>query len=206
MLQIKPNELKAISLAASTEETRYYLKGVFIEQYESGEISLAATDGYRLHVLNYKNREEVIDSFILSSTDIKRIDGLVKIAQKAVGRNQAASVVVFIDKPSRDHCTLEISIGLVDGEKSSFRCDPIDGTFPDYRRIVPSRDREEQGSPQCFNAVYLADFGEAAKLLKPDNKSQQIVIHPAEDAGSPAFVTLNQNPEFLGVIMPILRN
>ncbi len=68
---IKANELEAISLASSTEQTRYYLCGVCIESYQDGTIGLISTDGHRLASLRAKLTEQPKESFILSSDDIK---------------------------------------------------------------------------------------------------------------------------------------
>jgi hypothetical protein len=79
----------------------------------------------------------------------------------------------------------------------------IDGTFPDYRRIVP---QDLDGKPAQYNPAYLADFAKARKELGGDpgknGGTGPIVRYNGE---SPAVVDFAWDTGFqaIGVLMPI---
>ena len=101
--------------AISTEETRYYLNGIFAHNTSDG-ITLAATDGHRLarHVLEVK--DEIPDVIIPH----KAINEIYKLLDSDdVDMEIAAKFVRF-------------TIGNV-----VLITKTIDGKFPDYARVIP---------------------------------------------------------------------
>jgi DNA polymerase-3 subunit beta len=79
----------------------------------------------------------------------------------------------------------------------------VDGTFPDYRRVVP---QDLDGKPAQYNPAYLADFAKARVELgaEPTKKGgASPVVH--YNGGSPAVVDFAYNTGFqaIGVIMPL---
>lgn len=114
--------------AISTEETRYYLNGIFLHVTDDKEpvLKAAATDGHRL-----------------ARFTIARPDGAegmpdVIVPRKAVGElrkllEEATDGAVQIDlSPSKIRFTLGGAGGVVLTSKL------IDGTFPDYSRVIPT--------------------------------------------------------------------
>ena len=80
----------------------------------------------------------------------------------------------------------------------------VDGTFPDYRRVVP---QDLDGKPAQYNPQYLADFAKARQeltgsKLDKDGKGSPIVRY---NGGSPAVVDFAYETGFqaIGVLMPI---
>lgn len=117
--------------AISTEETRYYLNGIFLHTKESddGETKLCAvaTDGHRLAKVEIKAPEGA-----------ENIDGII-IPRKTVGE-----IRKLAEESSDD---IEVSIS---DSKISFACDSvmlisklIDGTFPDYEKVIPTDNDKE---------------------------------------------------------------
>ena len=51
-ITVNARALKAAAMCASNEETRFYLKGVFVETTPAG-VTLTATDGHRLVAMNH---------------------------------------------------------------------------------------------------------------------------------------------------------
>lgn len=173
-LSIPTNILKAVSLFASKEETRYYLNGVCVEA-EQDAIRLIATDGHRLFTarIDCENLES-FEAFIIPSDAIKR----------ALTGNKDESVELAI-KP--------YSLASV-----SFA--PIEGSFPDWRRVAPS---EVSGVPSQLNTEYFADFGKAAKFLNGGRKAfagQGVFI--AHNGTAPCVVTF-QRDDCIGLLMPM---
>ena len=126
--------------AISTEETRYYLNGIFLHVTED-ELKAAATDGHRL-----------------ARFTIARPDGAggmpdVIVPRKAVGElrkllEEALDGNVVIDlSASKIRFTLGGAGGVVLTSKL------IDGTFPDYSRVIPTgNDKLLKVDPKSFFA------------------------------------------------------
>jgi len=108
--------IRKVMPAVSTEETRYYLNGIFFE-FQAG-LKLTATDGHRLFHYSPESVPNDIESFILpreACAAIAAIKGGIWSMQAANGR------VSFSDSVS----------GIIINSKM------IDGTFPDYNRVIP---------------------------------------------------------------------
>jgi DNA polymerase-3 subunit beta len=124
--------------AISTEETRYYLNGIFLHVTD-GELKAAATDGHRLA------------RFTLQLPD--GADGMpdVIVPRKAVGElrkllEEALDANVQVDlSASKVRFTLGGEGGVVLTSKL------IDGTFPDYSRVIPTgNDKLLKLDPKSF--------------------------------------------------------
>lgn len=98
-----------VSFAISTEETRYYLNGVF---FKGGQSVAVATDGHRLarH----------------SGPELPAFEGVI-VPRKTVGLLPKGNVKVAVSQQ-------KIRIVLDDVRITSKL---IDGTFPDYERVIP---------------------------------------------------------------------
>lgn len=190
---IKANELEAIALAASTEQTRYYLNGVCVETYADNSCGLVATDGHRLHAIN--TQDAPTGSFILGNDDIKKILSMYRAELKTTAKTIREHLVIVI---THENGALTLSVMLGDKACGSFVSAPVDGQFPDWRRTVPSGDCES--GPVGFNAMYLADFGKASKLL--GHGLHGIVVESTSSSG-PARIRAIGCPAFAGVCMPM---
>jgi DNA polymerase-3 subunit beta len=117
--------LKFVQNCQSSEETRYYLNGVFFNT-EIGE--LVATDGHRL------------GKYL--SEDIKAIGTLLKNFNQANGfilPKKAVDVLINLETSCET-----INISLMDNKEIQISCNDfilrskvIDGNFPDYTRVIP---------------------------------------------------------------------
>lgn len=105
-----------VGFAASTESTKYYLMGVFLDTY--GEtVTMAATNGHKMAVFDTDMKTSA-PSVIVPSEAVSEI---VKIAEKAD--------TVSIGWTDR-HIVIEAGT-------TRFASKLIDGTFPQYRRVIP---------------------------------------------------------------------
>jgi DNA polymerase-3 subunit beta len=110
--------------AISTEETRYYLNGIYLHAAENDGVKVlraVATDGHRLALVDMPLPEGAAD-----------MPGVI-VPRKAV--SELRKLVDDVDG--------EVTIGLSD-TKIRFAFDDlvltsklIDGTFPDYERVIP---------------------------------------------------------------------
>ena len=177
--------LKAVLTVASDEETRYYLNGVNVEVRKDG-VTYCATDGHRLLVARQKGlNPDDVPPFIIPSKLIKS----VKL------------------KKSTDLCdiTVEGTRVTIHYLGESIGADLIDGTFPDYRRVIPAT---TNGKHANFNFDYLASFNDAARLFRDDTKSNfkayPIVHHNGDEPALVEFVLdEREGIEAVGVIMPV---
>ncbi|WP_422036571.1 DNA polymerase III subunit beta [Reyranella sp.] len=150
-----------VAHAQSDEQTRYYLNGIFIHD-RAGKLGLVATDGHRLGlaiVEPSKPLPENLPGIILPRQSVPE---LLRIATEA----------------KQDELTLEISetrlqVAHTDVE---FSTRLVDGTFPDYDRVIP-RDNECR-----FNAGRVALAGAVARcatLASDGTSAVRMQIHKA---------------------------
>jgi hypothetical protein len=82
---------------------------------------------------------------------------------------------------------------------------PVDGTYPDWRRVVPTGEEvpsdkpEDQPGRVHFNHAYIGDFAKMGKLLDGSP-----MLHPVT-ASAPCLVTFGERADCFGVIMPVRR-
>ena len=129
--------------AISTEETRYYLNGIFLHVAEEngGVLKAAATDGHRLArftVPRPAGAEGMPDVIVPR----KCVAELRKLLEESLDAN------VLVDlSPSKIRFTLGGEGGVVLTSKL------IDGTFPDYSRVIPTgNDKLLKLDPKSFFA------------------------------------------------------
>lgn len=120
-----------VSFAISTEETRYYLNGIYLHMRpEAGGGNapwMVTTDGHRLSLAR-----------IAPDLDLPAADGPVGLGQGSIIQRRAIPVLVSLAK----HGAVSLSFwGLwVRAESGgvTMYAKLIDGTFPDYERVIPS--------------------------------------------------------------------
>jgi DNA polymerase III beta subunit, central domain len=150
MLRFNANLFRLAFTCASNEETRYYLKGVFVEPHLQGGVTLTATDGHRLVCIRDESGQ-ADESAIINLGD----------AVKQCKAKAGATRIVAIETGESDATIFEER----DGASGSFRVAiatavRVDGTFPDYRRVVPQEFTNE-GAPG-FQGKYVSAFGDLA--------------------------------------------
>jgi DNA polymerase-3 subunit beta len=127
--------------AISTEETRYYLNGIFLHVSDDDQpvLKAAATDGHRLARFTLP-RPEGADGMPDVIVPRKAVGELRKLLEEALDGN------VEIDlSPSKIRFTLGGEGGVVLTSKL------IDGTFPDYSRVIPTgNDKLLKLDPKSF--------------------------------------------------------
>jgi DNA polymerase III subunit beta len=130
--------IDATRFAISTEETRYYLNGIYIHKAESGELCAVATDGHRLAMTRQAlpSGAAQMPSIILPR---KAVIELRKLLDDFDG-----DVLVGLSETRA-----EFRFGVV-----RLTSKLIDGTFPDYTRVIPvGNDRIMQVDVSAFSAA-----------------------------------------------------
>lgn len=185
MLTIDLRAIKAAAFAMSTDDVRYYLKGVCVDIDRAHGAVAVATDGNRLIACLAAETSAIpadapTRAIIIPADTVKRI----KLAKR-----------VF-DATLRDNGDGTWAILYWD-DIYTFR--PVDGTFPMWRRVLPSH--REPGARAHFNPDYLADFKAAGAVYVKG--TQPAVVEHGED---PAWVLFRDDIPAVGVVMPMRRH
>src|ERR1700754_2049536 len=162
--------------AISTEETRYYLNGIYLHVAGSGKSQMlraVATDGHRLAQveLPLPAGAEGMPGVIVPRKTVTEVQRLIDDAGAEVSIELSSSKIRF-------------SIGNV-----VLTSKLIDGTFPDYQRVIPSgNDKELSIDKKDFEAAVdrvstvSSERGRAVKLSLSSGKLILSVTNP--DSGS----------------------
>lgn len=172
--------LAAISHSAGEEETRYYLKGVCVEIDESG-CNYVATDGHQLAATRreYEHPSQLVGRWIIPTEICRHF--------KTTRRTTSFDATLTLQECGK------LSLEYV-GLSVSFL--PIDGSFPDWRRVVPA---STNGEIAQFGFKVLEKLAKVAKALGQDSGALGI----AHNGAGPALVDLNvDDGAAFGVIMP----
>jgi DNA polymerase-3 subunit beta len=158
--------------AISTEETRYYLNGIFLHVAEE-ELKAAATDGHRLarFTLPRPDGAEGMPDVIVPR---KCVGELRKLLEEALDTNVEVDL-----SASKIRFTLGGENGVVLTSKL------IDGTFPDYSRVIPTgNDKLLRLDPRSFYegvdrvATIATEKTRAVKMALENDKVTLSVTSP----------------------------
>ncbi|MBD9444569.1 MULTISPECIES: DNA polymerase III subunit beta [unclassified Rhizobium] len=178
--KLKATDLKMLidrtQFAISTEETRYYLNGIFFHTIESkGDLKLraVATDGHRLARadVDAPSGSEGMPGIIIPRKTVGELQKLVDVPD--------AMVTVEVSDAK-----IRLSIGSI-----VMTSKLIDGTFPDYQRVIPTNNDKEM-RVDCTTFAQAVDRvstisserGRAVKLALSDGQLLLTVNNP--DSGS----------------------
>ena len=225
MFQFSANLYRIAFSCVSKETTRYYLGGVLVEPAKFGRpgVTMTSTDGHRLiHVYDETGKATESKIIRLSDFALKACKGLNVV--RIESNSQVARVhempkywsevpEVLTALPVVAQCgTDPVVIGEREGEygmepvysSSSDSCF-IDGTFPDYCRVIPSMPSRPEMWGGGFNGSLIADFGKAAcELTKHFDKGKQGIFRIlSPEAGGPALIQFPNTPQAFGVLMPM---
>lgn len=168
--------LKAALFCASSEESRYYLRGVHFST--SGH--MVATDGHRMFVAKLPDGQAVAADVIVPLDTIK---AALKLAPKKAP-------------------TIEMDGNTFGGVMFM----PVDGTFPNWRAVMPPVDgyppgKPEHMTPAHFNPDYIYDLGQMSRTLG-SKTGTAFKIH-AWGCENPHGVTFAGREDCFAVIMPM---
>ena len=198
-LNINPGRFAFLANFASTEDTRFYLNGVYIEPHPAGGVVMVATDG---HVMGVAHDPD-------GSCDAPAI----------ISTQRKPAAIFLPPAPIRDRCRLEIArltASQLGGDRYlATRTGPtpkagaavgivevIDGVFPPWRGVVPWALMADPtpGLAGAFNGQLLSRF--AAPYARCDAALEL----RQRAAGDAALVIRDEMPWFVGVIMPMHRS
>jgi DNA polymerase-3 subunit beta len=147
-----PSVVKKVHKAVSKDETRAVLSGILLK-IESENLSLIATDSYRLAIANSKisNPQNVEIEIIAPGNIFEEATRLMKSEEKmSIGFTEAQIVFSF--------------------GNSKFISRKIEGNYPNYKQIIPS----EKSITATFNRQSFIDSVKRAALLSKDHPQIKI--------------------------------
>jgi len=165
--------------AISQEETRYYLNGIYLHAVDDAEggdgpvLRAVATDGHRLARVQIEGPDgaDGMPGVIVPRKAVQEMQRLLEDPEENVGIELSANKIRF-------------TVGQV-----VLTSKLIDGTFPDYGRVIPSGndkimkvDRESFGKAVDLVSTVSSERGRAVKLAMAEDNLVLTVNNP--DSGS----------------------
>lgn len=163
--------IEKTQFAISTEETRYYLNGIYLHVID-GKLRAVATDGHRLALAECAAPAGAVGmpGIIVPRKTVTELQKLVSEAEQAVGIELSG-------------VKMRMSVGAV-----VLTSKLIDGTFPDYQRVIPQRndklmtvERDEFARSVDRVSTISSERGRAVKFALGEGKLTLSVNNP--DAG-----------------------
>jgi DNA polymerase III subunit beta len=163
--------IEKTQFAISTEETRYYLNGIYLHVID-GKLRAVATDGHRLALAETAAPSGAIGmpGVIVPRKTVTELQKLVSEAEQSVGIELSG-------------VKMRMSVGAV-----VLTSKLIDGTFPDYQRVIPQRndklmtvERDEFARSVDRVSTISSERGRAVKFALGEGKLTLSVNNP--DAG-----------------------
>ena len=175
-----------VANAASSEEARFYLHGVSIEPAPHGlpGVTLTATDGHQL-VSAYDQQGSVSEPVIVKAPAhvLKACKAWrIGVEPNLIGTD--GTIVVVDDR----------------GNEQIARGTTIDGTFPDWKRVIPQD--IGAGTNAVFSQVVMATLAKALIQGKQTGMEARGLIVRGMDATSPHLVW-GDDERMIGVAMPV---
>ena len=142
--------LSFVSHAQAVKDVRFYLLGTYLEFTGNDCLHIVATDGHRMAVVELKAPHGFASNktrFIVPSDAVAKILSLHKKTPGALRFSAGDKGALVVE---------------ADSGSASFAV--IDGTFPDWRRVLPAG--EPTAGPGHWNPAYVADVAKAAAALQ----------------------------------------
>jgi len=177
---MKREDLKDVidrtQFAASTEETRYYLNGLYIHAKTEGKakvLRVVATDGHRL-----------------ACVEAPLPQGAEKMNGVIIPRKTIAEIRKLLDDSNSEDITLWLSENKIRFvlKDITLTSKLIDGTYPDYERVIPTNNDKvlELSAKDLSTAVdrvsVVAERTRAIKMIT--SKNHLVITTSSPDLGS----------------------
>lgn len=187
----------ATALAASTEQVRSYLGGVYVMPHRAG-VLMVGTDGHRL-ALAY-DESGSIDAPATLKTDFKAKE-LRRTARDAGQRRLACDGGPLASIVTRAHD--KAGLGDITATLGALPLAVIREQYLDFTRVLPLEDPEKATMTRgvFWNLEYLATPVQAAKICGVASPRHLVAFSGSVDNG-PTWATHPGVPEMVFVIMP----
>ena len=195
---IPASDVLSASHSVSTDETRHYLRGVLVQSD-----CMVSTNGHTLIKIDAQESAWVgegcntQDSGFILACDVREKAFKAKSAGELwILGDVETGILEFLDSGDCDPYDEKNMrrVGVCEFSR-------IDGTFPDWTRIMPGTPKNVPTSI-AFNPTYIADMEKAARVLTGERPGHECLRVDLMDSGAPFKVTC-RDPRFTGIIMPM---
>ena len=180
------NKVAAAAIAISNEPTRYYLNGVFFTK----DGHCVGTDG---HLLTVAKTNGELSEDLTEQNDIPEPGIIVPISNKAITalKNKNAHHVIFEHEMVTVR-TLQNEVLYIEAAR------PIDGTFPDWKRVIPQDSFDN--APGAFGRKLLERIAKTSAVIGKEGEAVRITGESATDAHRVAY---GKQTDIYSVVMPM---
>jgi hypothetical protein len=179
---------RAAAACISTQESRYYLCGVHIEPHPTEGVFLVATDGHLMAVFHDPTGYAEKPGILTCDTKAK--------ALKTTKADYASRIVLVLSDTLEGH----ITAGNPDQVVDRLQFQLVDGSFPDWRRIVPTGDLKPKEGPRSFDLKLLKIIADSAKLAGATDI--RATFHQ-KDVTGPAILRFAGLENGMHILMPV---
>lgn len=184
-MQIPLKYLTALNHVASTDETRFILNGVLLEN-ANGKALGVATDGRRLITANFHIDMEDMPNVLIPSEAIMALDVLETGFDVDISLSDDKSTL-RLSRATR--LTVVVENMLVHGQ------------YPKWRIVLPKNiDAPFDAKGICLDAAYLHEI--ALALVELGAQRMQLVLTGGQDNG-PYVIRPNNSVELMALLMPV---
>ena len=163
---------KAVSFAMSGDKTRFCLCGACLD-YDGEDLKLTATDGHRLHSIKLNwGKPDNLQPF-RHIIPAKFVKDLIRCKPKKSNDDDGACVTIDGDNMA------------VNSIIFSYATRFVDGTYPDYTRVIPTINLEEVHTVR-LNTGYLAEIGKAVALM--EGGCENVILQLPKDNRDPILI------------------
>jgi hypothetical protein len=190
----------------SKEETRFYLCGLHICANPTGGARIVATDGHLLGIfhdaggiVDAPNIWPISKTLLAACKPQKTDHGMRRWV--VLGEGRAVVALANTAQVAGEVAAANLPSNVVHQEFIM----PIDGTFPDYTRVVPVPSVPETGwVADHFNPAILERAMSPAYWTEDGERRKEPLAAALYSAAveHPAIVKISERPDYLGVIMP----
>lgn len=202
MIRFNANLFRIAAMSQSIEDTRYYLCGVYVEPHAVKGVTLTTTDGHKLLVIHDET----------GFADESAIINLGASIKDCKSKSRATRAVIV----DGNDATIADMYGEEQTPVAKAYKVRIDGSFPDYRRVIPKSFGDAPAPAfaaihmHCLASVgselaaHFHDFNAKKCASAIDRKDVMRVRAEAESpAGAPSLVTWPAVPAAFAVLMPV---
>lgn len=185
----QPELVRVAAMFVSTEETRYYLNGVYFCKAKRGGVYIISTDGHRMSIgYDAKGKIDKPATIRFPVEFLKHLTPKREIIMLHID-GLLASIVAVDKKGKPDKKAVAVCSTVV-----------IDGTYPEWRRVVPTAD-DLTRCHGSFSTKYLADYKAVLTALGIGGVGPVNIVGATPD--SPHRVHISGVDNWFGVLMPM---
>lgn len=215
-VSVSAKAFTAAMLAVSTEETRYYLQGVLVEPCSAGGVNVVATNGHIIIAIHDKDGETNGKWICPVPAHMRRflLANLESRDAETYAHDDDDFPAEGDDKRPLDRIKFDGKIASITAPEHAWReksplemvmattAPAIDGTFPDWTRVLPNPTDKTPPLPTFTIATHYAMAVNRAVCIWKGNASTGIRVRGVEKHG-PILMGAHGDPDFIVALMPM---